>query len=96
MRLTKKQRRKQKVSMTVKELERTKENATATAVRIVILFTLWILRIKYGFGEKRLREFREHFDDLFDSYNKGYITLPDIAQQLEKETNIRVDEDEQT
>lgn len=94
MKLTKKQRNKQKISMTAKELEKVKQNATNTAVQITHLFPLWVLRDKYGFGEKRLREFMQHYTDLLDAYNKGYVSLPDIAQQLEKETGIRLDEED--
>ena len=92
-RLSKKQRNKRQVTMTVKELEKVKRNATATAVQITHLFPLWVLRTKYGFGEKRLREFMAHYEDLLDSYNKDHIELADIAQQLDKETGIRLDEE---
>lgn len=91
MKLTKKQRNKQKISMTVKELEKVKKNATETAVKITNLFPVWILRTKYGFGEKRLREFMQHYAELLEAYDKGYVSLPDIAQQLDKETGIRLD-----
>lgn len=79
--------------MTVKQLEQVKQNATKTAVQITHLFPVWILRTKYGFGEKRLREFMDHYADLLDAFNKDYVSLPDIAQQLEKETGIRLDEE---
>lgn len=93
MRLTKKQRNKQKITMTVKELEKVRRNATDTAVKITNLFPIWILRTKYGFGEKRLREFMEQYAELLDAFNKEYVSLPDIAKQLEKETGIRLDEE---
>ena len=93
MKLTKRQRNKQKITMTVKQLEQVKQNATKTAVQITHLFPVWILRTKYGFGEKRLREFMDHYADLLDAFNKDYVSLPDIAQQLEKETGIRLDEE---
>lgn len=32
------------------------------------------------------------YADLLDAFNKDYVSLPDIAQQLEKETGIRIDE----
>lgn len=66
-------------------------DATNTAVKITHLFPLWVLRTKFGFGEKRLRRFMAEYADLLDSYNRDYVTLPDIAQQLDKETNIRID-----
>ncbi len=93
MKLTKKQKNKQKISMTARELEQVKRNATNTAVQITHLFPMWVLRTKYGFGEQRLREFMKHYAELLDAFNKDYVSLPDIAQQLEKETGIRLDEE---
>lgn len=93
MKLTKKQRNKQKISMTVKELEKVKRDATNTAVKITHLFPLWVLR-NQGWGEKRLRRFMDDYAELLDAFNKDYVSLPDIAQQLEKETGIRLDEEE--
>lgn len=96
MKRTKKQLKnklKQKpVTITKKEQEKMQRKATSDAVQITNLFNLWVLRTKYGFGPKRLGEFMEYYNDLLDSFNKGYISLPDIAQQLEKETGIRLDE----
>ena len=40
MKMTKKQRNRQKVTMTVKELEKVKRNATDTAIQITNLFPL--------------------------------------------------------
>ncbi len=92
MKISKKQRNKQKVTMTVKELEKVKRNTAKKAVRITHLFPLWVLRTKHGFGEKRLRRFMAEYAELLDAFNKDYVSLPDIAQQLEKETGIRLDE----
>lgn len=50
MRLTKRQRNKQKITMTVKELEKVKRDATSNAVKITQLFPLWVLR-NQGWGE---------------------------------------------
>ena len=91
MRLTKRQRNKQKITMTVKELEKVKRDATSNAVKITHLFPLWVLR-NQGWGEKRIRRFMNEYDELWDAYNQGYVSLVDIAQQLEKETGIRVGE----
>lgn len=90
LKLNKKQKNKQKITLTLKELQAVKDNATQKAVKITHLFPLWVLRTKHGFGEKRLREFMEQYADLLDSYNKGYVSLPDIAKQLEEEVNIKL------
>lgn len=97
MRRSKKQLKRQlkqrPVTITAKEQEKMQRKATNDAVQITNLFNLWVLRTKYGFGPKRLREFMEYYNDLLDSFNKGYVSLPDIAQQLEKETGIRLDKE---
>lgn len=80
------------VTITAAEQAKMQRKATEQAVQITNVFNLWVLRTKYGFGEKRLNEFRGHYSDLLDSFNKDYVSLPDIAQQLYKETGVRVDD----
>lgn len=86
------QLRNKPITVTQKERDKMQRKATEDAVQIVQLFQLWTLRTKYGFGTKRLKEYMAHNVDLLDSFNRGYVTLPDIAQQLLKETGIRVGE----
>lgn len=80
------------VTITAAERAKMQRKATEQAVQITNVFNLWVLRTKFGFGEKRLNEFREHYSDLLDSFNKDYVSLPDIAQQLYKETGVRIDD----
>lgn len=89
----KRQLQNKKVTVTQKEKDKMQMKATENAVQITNLFNLWVLRTKYGFGPKRLREFKVHYEDLFDSFSRDYVSLPDIAQQLYKETGIRLDEE---
>ena len=79
-----------KVTMTVREINKLKENATIRAVQITQLFPLMVLRDKYGFGSKRLSEYQKHYNDLWDAYNKGYLKLEDIANTIYEETGIKV------
>lgn len=80
------------VTITAAEQKKMQRKATEQAVQITNVFNLWVLRTKFGFGEKRLNEFRGHYSDLLDSFNKDYVSLPDIAQQLYKETGVRIDD----
>lgn len=82
--------KKQQVTMTVKQIENLKKNATKEAVRVTQLFPLWILR-NMGWGEKRLTRFLEEYADLIDSYNRGYLSLEDIANQLYEETGVKIE-----
>ena len=81
-----------KVTMTVREINKLKENATIRAVNITQLFPLMILRDKYGFGSKRLADFQKHYDDMWDAYNKGYVKLEDIARTIYEETGVKIDD----
>lgn len=49
-----------------------------------------ILHDKFGFGEKRLKKFMEHYTDILDSYSKGYVSMQDLNDTLHEETGIKV------
>lgn len=85
---TKKLNPNRKVTMTVREIEKMKKETTNTAIQITNYFPLWVLRTKFGFGKKRLIRYMTEYHDLLDSYNKDYVSLLDIAEQLEKEVNV--------
>lgn len=78
-----------KVTLTHNEVKQLKKEARAHAVEIASLFDIWILRTKYGFGEKRLKEFMQHRKELVDLFDEGYISLKDIELQLEREVGIK-------
>lgn len=90
---TKKELRKQlkqkPIKITNEERKRMKKEAVREATEIASLFDLWILRTKYGFGEKRLKSFIEHRKELVEAFEQGYITLKDIEKQLKEEANIQ-------
>lgn len=80
-----------KVTMTVREMNKLKLNATNQAVRMTQLFPLLILRDKYGFGPKRLGDFQEYYNEMLDAMNKGYLKTDDIEKTLYEETGIKID-----
>ena len=82
--------RKQKFSLTAKEIEELKLNSTRQGVSITQLFPLLVLRDEFGFGEKRLKRFLAKYQETLEAYNEGYIDLVDIAKMLEKEVNIKL------
>lgn len=83
-------KRKQKFSLTAKEIEELKLNSTRQAVSITQLFPLLVLRDEFGFGEKRLKRFLAKYQETLDAYNQGYLDLTDIAKMLEDEVNIKL------
>lgn len=80
----------QQVTMTIKQIENLKKNATKEAVRVTNLLPLWVLR-NQGWSTVRLTRFLEEYADLLDSYNRGYVTLEDIANQLYEETGVKIE-----
>lgn len=83
-------KRKQKFSLTAKEIEELKLNSTRQAVSITQLFPLLVLRDEFGFGEKRLKRFLAKYQETLDAYNQGYLDLIDISKMLEDEVNIKI------
>lgn len=69
-----------------------KEKAALEAMDIAFVMMMsipiMVLRDKYGFGKKRLDAFSDYVLDLYDSFNKGYITLDDLRETLKEEVNI--------
>jgi hypothetical protein len=61
-----------------------------SAHKVAALLYLTVLHDKYGFGTKRLEDVLAYFNDLLDSYNKGYISIDDLNNTLYEETGIKV------
>lgn len=55
-----------------------------------MILTLTVLRDGFDFGTVRLGRFIDKYQDILDSYNKGYISVEDLTETLCEETGIRV------
>lgn len=77
------------------DVKQIKANATKEAVDVALtlMFGLPILWLhdKKGWGEKRLSELVNGITGLYDSFSRGYLTLDDIRETIQKETGIVVD-----
>ena len=51
-----------------------------------------VLRDHHGFGKKRLEAFVEDCIELFDSFDKGYITFDDMQKTIFEETGVQITE----
>ena len=58
--------------------------------KVAMVLSLTILHDKFGFGTKRLERFTEHYHDLLESYNAGYIKVDDLNNVLNEETGMKV------
>ena len=59
------------------------------AADIINLIPLLVLRDKFGFGSKRLERYLDHYSEMLDAFNKGYISLKDIEKVLEDEVGLK-------
>lgn len=48
------------------------------------------LHDKLGFGKVRAQRFMREVEEMFDSINKGYLSLDDVIETVEKELGIRI------
>lgn len=51
---------------------------------------LMALRDKFGFGKVRLERFSDALLDLYDSFDKGYVTLEDLHKTIFEETGVKI------
>lgn len=80
-------------NMTLQQIEDLKRQAALDAVSELMTLTLgfpaMILHDKHGWREDDLNQFVDDVAGLFDSYEKGYITLGDCVNTLKEEANIK-------
>lgn len=74
------------------DISKIKENAVNqaadTAFVMMITIPLMVLRDKYNFGKKRLEAFSDYVLELYDSFDKGYITFDDLKKTLKEEVGV--------
>ena len=94
-------RKKQKTptyNFTLEQIEammaKAKEEAVRDAVNALIELMLGLPTMihhdKHGWGKKRCSQFVDDVMNLYDSYEKGYITLEDVREALWEEADTRV------
>lgn len=71
-----------------------KQRATSKAANQAFILMLGlpmlVLRDKWGFGKVRSERFIEQVIDLYDSFDKGYLTIDDIHKALYEEAGIKI------
>lgn len=64
--------------------------AIDTAFIIMLALPMLALRDNWGFGKVRLERFMDQVIDLYDSFNKDYLTLEDMHKALEDEVGVKI------
>ena len=84
------------LQMTAGQIQRLKadivEDTAFKALILMLGIPLMVLRDKYDFGKIRLTRFIKQCIELYDSFDKGYITLDDMHKAILDETGINVTE----
>ncbi|WP_167957946.1 hypothetical protein [Anaerosporobacter faecicola] len=90
------------ISMRRSEIEALKKEATdkavATAFTLMLGIPTMVLHDKYADlmrkvvdGKSREERFTDFCIDLYDSYDRGYLSLEDIKQYLLDETGVKIE-----
>ena len=72
--------------------KRAADEAIHAAFILMCGLPLMVLRDKFGFGKVRLERFSDALIDLYDSFDKGYVTLEDLHKAIYEETGVKITE----
>lgn len=76
------------------DVQNIKSKATTDAIDTAFILMLGlpvlVLRDKWGFGKVRSERFIDQVLDLYDSFDKGYLTLDDIHNTLWEEAGVKI------
>ena len=94
--MNRKERRKNKIknkdpvyNMKQSDIKNIKNQAVDVAFKLMLGIPVMVLHDKYGWGgKKRLPEFGDYVLELYDSFDKGFLTLDDIEKTIYEETGI--------
>lgn len=76
--------------LTAKEIDTGIDEIKRLTIETVMTMALGVLYSEFGFGEKRLKRFRDVFMEATDSLNSGIVTWADICFNIEDLTGVRM------
>lgn len=80
-------------NLSVDQIHQIKQNAAAEAMEHAFVLMMGLpmmaLRDEFQFGKKRLERFSDKVLDLYDSFDKDYITLQDVIDCVYEETGVK-------
>lgn len=83
------------INIKAADVQQMKKDASLEAANKAFLLMLglpvMVLHDKFGFGSVRCERFTDAVLDLYDSFEKGYVTLEDIHGALKEETGITIE-----
>ena len=66
------------------------DEATLMAMKLLIGLPIMANRDLFGHGKKRLEQLADKIFYLYESYEKGYITMQDIEETIKEETGMTI------
>lgn len=80
-------------NLSIDQIHQIKQNAAAEALEQAFVLMMGLpmmaLRDEFEFGKKRLERFSDKVLDLYDSFNKDFITLQDVIDCVYEETGVK-------
>lgn len=64
------------------------KDVSKKTVPLTLYASLMVLRDKYGFGRKRLKDFSEYVFSLYEGLDRELVTFDDLAEAIERETGV--------
>lgn len=77
-------------SMKKDAVKRAVDEAVQTLLELTLGLPVMVLHDKHGWGKKRNGQFVDEVAALWDSYERGYITLEDVRDALWEEADVRI------
>ena len=71
------------------------KDAVGALIELTLGLPIMVLHDKHGWGKKRNGQFVDDVMALYDSYERGYITLEDVREALWEEAETRINRKEE-
>lgn len=72
------------------EIDQLKMQWTKQAFKLSIHFSIMALRDQFGFGKVRMARYLDKTMDVFDSYDREYISMADVQHMIKEETGVEI------
>lgn len=75
----------------IQQAKRTAANqATDQVFKLMLALPVYVLHDKWGFGKVRCERFVEQLLELYEAYQRDYVTIEDLMQVLADEAGVTV------
>ncbi len=88
--MSKKKTNPRRQPVTMADLNKAREIATAQSIQSAYAIMFTVLRDKHDYTPEQLQQIRDEINDLADSINKGYVKIKDLVWVLKDEADINV------